>query len=44
MKKVAISQSIRLIILIEAVPLVALIVGHPSSSPTLAGRADRRSD
>ena len=38
MKKVAISQSIRLIILIEAVPLVALIVGHPSSSPTLAGR------
>lgn len=38
MKKVAISQSIRLIILIEAVPLVALIVGHPSSSLTLAGR------
>ena len=38
MKKVAISQSIRLIILIEAVPLVALVVGHPSSSPPLTGR------
>ena len=38
MKKVAISQSIRLIILIEAVPLVALVVGHPGTSPTLSGR------
>jgi membrane AbrB-like protein len=38
MKKVAISQSIRLIILIEAVPLVALVVGHPSSSPALTAR------
>jgi membrane AbrB-like protein len=38
MKKVAISQSIRLIILIEAVPLVALLVGHPSSLPALTTR------
>ncbi len=38
MKKVAIAQSLRLIILIEAVPLVALLVGHPTSSPALVGR------
>jgi len=38
MKKVAISQSIRLIILIEAVPLIALLIGHPSSSPVVADR------
>lgn len=30
MKKVAISQSIRLIVLIETIPLVAFLVGHPS--------------
>ena len=42
MKKVAISQSIRLIILIEAVPLVALVVGHPSSVSGADGPTDRR--
>jgi len=31
MKKVAITQSIRLLILIETIPLVALLVGHPSA-------------
>jgi membrane AbrB-like protein len=35
MKKVAIAQSIRLIILIEAIPLIAFLVGHPSGPPTL---------
>lgn len=38
MKKVAISQSIRLIILIEAVPLVGIAIGHPGSSPLLSAR------
>ena len=39
MKKVAIAQSIRLIVLIEAIPLVAFLVGHPEPAPaTLAGR------
>ena len=39
MKKVAISQSIRLIVLIEGIPLVAFLVGLPASAPvTLAGR------
>ena len=31
MKKVAIAQSIRLLILIETIPLVALFVGHPAA-------------
>jgi hypothetical protein len=31
MRKVAISQSIRLLILIEAIPLIALFVGHPAA-------------
>jgi membrane AbrB-like protein len=35
MKKVAIAQSIRLIILIETIPLIAFLVGHPSGPPTL---------
>jgi len=39
MKKVAIAQSIRLIILIEGIPVVAFLVGHPASTPSsLAGR------
>ena len=47
MKKVAISQSIRLIILIETIPLVALLVGHPAgagaaAAPTIAGAARPR--
>lgn len=32
MKKVAIAQSIRLIILIESIPLIAFLVGHPSGT------------
>lgn len=30
MKKVAIAQSIRLIVLVETIPLVALLIGHPT--------------
>lgn len=37
MKKVAIAQSIRLIVLIETIPLIAFLVGHPSG-PALATR------
>lgn len=37
MKKVAIAQSIRLIILIETIPLIAFLVGHPSA-PVLSER------
>ena len=36
MKKVAIAQSIRLIILIETIPLIAYLVGHPTGSVFLA--------
>jgi len=36
MKKVAIAQSIRLIILIETIPLLALLVGHPLALPGAA--------
>jgi uncharacterized protein len=36
MKKVAISQSLRVLILVEAIPLVALLIGHP---PDLAHAA-----
>jgi membrane AbrB-like protein len=35
MKKVAIAQSLRLVILIEAAPLVAIFVGHPTNVPAL---------
>jgi membrane AbrB-like protein len=38
MKKVAIAQSIRLIVLIEAIPLVALLVGLPDTSATATQR------
>lgn len=38
MKKIAISQSIRVIILIETIPLVAFLIGHPSSSPAQTAR------
>jgi membrane AbrB-like protein len=36
MKKVAISQSIRLLILIEIIPLVALLAGHPAAPAAAA--------
>ena len=39
MKKVAIAQSIRLIILIETIPLIAFLVGHPSG-PAILLRKD----
>jgi membrane AbrB-like protein len=39
MKKVAIAQSIRLIILIETIPLIAFLVGH-SSVPALSSRRE----
>jgi membrane AbrB-like protein len=35
MKKVAIAQSIRLIILIETIPLIAVLVGHPAGAISL---------
>ena len=38
LRKVAIAQTLRVLILIEAIPLVALLIGHPSGSPTMAGR------
>jgi hypothetical protein len=38
LKKVAIAQSLRVLILIEAIPLVALLIGHPEGTPALAGR------
>jgi membrane AbrB-like protein len=38
MKRVAIAQSLRVLILIEAIPLVAFLIGHPSGSPALAER------
>jgi membrane AbrB-like protein len=38
MKKVAIAQSIRLIVLIEAIPLVALLVGLPDTSASATQR------
>jgi membrane AbrB-like protein len=34
MKNVAITQSLRLIILIESLPLVALLIGHPLGTPS----------
>jgi membrane AbrB-like protein len=37
LKQVAIAQSIRLLLLVETIPLVALFVGHPDS-PALADR------
>lgn len=33
LKKVAIAQSLRLLILVELVPLLAFVVGHPSGAP-----------
>jgi membrane AbrB-like protein len=33
MRRIAIAQSIRLLILIEASPLIALLVGHPPAAP-----------
>jgi membrane AbrB-like protein len=38
MKKVAIAQSLRVLILVEAIPLVALVIGHPTAgaSPNAA--------
>jgi membrane AbrB-like protein len=36
MKKVAISQSLRVLLLVELIPLVALVVGHPSGGPAAA--------
>jgi membrane AbrB-like protein len=36
MKKVAISQSIRLLLLIEVIPILALVIGHPASLPPAA--------
>jgi hypothetical protein len=38
MKKVAIAQSLRIIILIETIPLLALLIGHPPGSPALMDR------
>ena len=36
MKKVAISQSLRVVILVEPIPLLALAIGHPPNLPLLA--------
>jgi membrane AbrB-like protein len=36
MKKVAISQSLRVLILVELIPLLALLIGHPHAGPTMA--------
>jgi len=33
MKKVAISQSLRVLILVELIPLIALLIGHPADVP-----------
>jgi len=38
LKKVAIAQSLRVLILVESIPLVALLIGHPPGTPTLAER------
>lgn len=38
MKKVAIAQSLRVLILIETIPLLALLIGHPPGSPALVER------
>lgn len=38
MKKVAIAQSIRLLILIEAVPLIGFLVGHPADAIAATAR------
>jgi membrane AbrB-like protein len=37
MKKVAIAQSLRLIILVELIPLVALLIGHPGAAARTTG-------
>jgi len=39
MKKVAIAQSLRLLILVELIPIAALLIGHPEKSGTLAAAA-----
>ena len=36
LKKVAIAQSMRLVILVELIPLMALLTGHPASAQTAA--------
>lgn len=39
LKKVAITQTLRVLILIEAIPLLGLAIGHPEGTPALAERA-----
>ncbi len=36
MKKVAIAQSLRVLILVEAIPILALVIGHPPASAAAA--------
>jgi membrane AbrB-like protein len=36
MKKIAIAQSLRLILLVEVIPLLALLIGHPVAGPASA--------
>jgi membrane AbrB-like protein len=36
LKKVAIAQSLRLLILVELIPLIALLIGHPTGAPAAA--------
>lgn len=38
MKKVAIAQVLRVLLLVEGVPLVALLIGHPAEAPAIAER------
>ncbi len=38
-KKVAISQTLRLLILVELIPLLALLIGHPASIPTAVAQS-----
>jgi membrane AbrB-like protein len=33
LKKVAISQSLRLLVLVEIIPVLALVIGHPAAAP-----------
>ena len=39
LKKVAIAQSLRLLILVETIPLIAILIGHPMSAPASAPAA-----
>ena len=43
LKKVAIAQSLRLLILVEVIPIVALVIGHPSPAAVTGRRRSRAS-